>query len=489
MRAGPAAAFPGRSGAGGWAGGGGMARITLTGSRIRERRLALDIRQAELARRVGVSPAYLNLIEHNRRKIGGKLLIDIAAQLGVDAAQLAEGAQVALLEAMSDAAAAHPEAGAELPAIEEFAGRFPGWAGLIGALHRRNGALEQTVTVLSDRLTHDPQLAASLHEVLSVVTAIRSTSAILTDKAGVDPEWQARFHRNLYEDSRRLAESAQALVAYLDAAEAQAEDDAAQAPALPLEELEAWLAARGYHVAELEGDAALTPEALLADEKTLSRSPTTRVFALHYLESYLADARRVPLAALRRALAETGADPLALAARFDCDLACVLRRLAALPGGAGADGALPGMPEIGLVCCDGSGTLTFRKPIEGFAIPRFGAACPLWPLFQALSRPATPIRMWLEQAGYRPRRYLSYAVAQPLPRADFSVPQTFGATMLILPETALTGDALDGSGGGERGEAGGGSGGAPLGIGVSCRICPRQGCAARREPSILTDGF
>ncbi|MCB1843770.1 MAG: hypothetical protein KDI09_12470, partial [Halioglobus sp.] len=30
---------------------------------------------------------------------------------------------------------------------------------------------------------------------------------------------------------------------------------------------------------------------------------------------------------------------------------------------------------------DGSGTLTLRKPVAGFSLPRFGAACPLWPLY------------------------------------------------------------------------------------------------------------
>ena len=38
----------------------------LTGTRIRERRLALSRRQADVARAAGISPAYLNLIEHNR---------------------------------------------------------------------------------------------------------------------------------------------------------------------------------------------------------------------------------------------------------------------------------------------------------------------------------------------------------------------------------------------------------------------------------------
>ena len=43
--------------------------------------------------------------------------------------------------------------------------------------------------------------------------------------------------------------------------------------------------------------------------------------------------------------------------------------------------------RLGLVICDGSGTLTFRKPAEGFAIPRFGAACPLWNAHQAFEMP------------------------------------------------------------------------------------------------------
>ena len=44
-----------------------MPRSTLTGTRIREKRTVQNIRQADLAREVGISPSYLNLIEHNRR--------------------------------------------------------------------------------------------------------------------------------------------------------------------------------------------------------------------------------------------------------------------------------------------------------------------------------------------------------------------------------------------------------------------------------------
>ena len=49
-----------------------MERSAFAGSRIRERRLALGLRQADVALRAGISGSYLNLIEHNRRRIAAK---------------------------------------------------------------------------------------------------------------------------------------------------------------------------------------------------------------------------------------------------------------------------------------------------------------------------------------------------------------------------------------------------------------------------------
>ena len=60
------------------------------GARIREKRVQLRIRQSQLAKMVGVSPSYLNLIEHNRRRIGGKLLTDLAEALAIDVDLLSE---------------------------------------------------------------------------------------------------------------------------------------------------------------------------------------------------------------------------------------------------------------------------------------------------------------------------------------------------------------------------------------------------------------
>ncbi|TAG27321.1 MAG: XRE family transcriptional regulator, partial [Rhodobacterales bacterium] len=68
-----------------------MPLSALTGNRLRERRLANGIRQADLAAMVGISASYLNLIEHDRRKVHGALLARLADALGFDRTALAQG--------------------------------------------------------------------------------------------------------------------------------------------------------------------------------------------------------------------------------------------------------------------------------------------------------------------------------------------------------------------------------------------------------------
>ena len=183
-----------------------MPRLALTGSRIRAKRLEVGLKQAVLAKKVGVSPAYLNLIEHNKRRIGGKLLLDLARELQVDASVLSEGAAASLVASLQEAAA--QSSVENLARVDEFASRFPEWAALVAEQHNKIAGLDHRVAMLTDRLSHDPQLSGALHELLSAVTAIRSTAAILVGSEKVEPEWQARFHRNLYEDAIRLAKGA-----------------------------------------------------------------------------------------------------------------------------------------------------------------------------------------------------------------------------------------------------------------------------------------
>jgi predicted transcriptional regulator/DNA-binding XRE family transcriptional regulator len=441
-----------------------MPRNALTGTRIRERRMLRGLRQAELARAVGVSPSYLNLIEHNRRRVGEPLLARFAQALGVEPAALVEGAEAALIGGLRAAAAEAAAPGGpvpELDRVEEFVGRFPGWAATLAATQARVAALERTVERLSDRIAHDPHLSTALHELLSAAAAVRSTAAILAETEDIDPAWRARFHRNLHADSERLGEEAQALVRYLDASAAEE-----TRLATPQEEFEAWLAAQGYHVAALERSAPPPPEALVRGVPELA-SPASRALALEYLQRYVRDLRALPPGPFGAAVEAVGPDPGQLALRFPAaGLPAIFRRLASLPG-SGRPGERRGR-QIGLVACDGAGALTFRKPVDGFPLPRFGAGCALWPLYQALARPMAPLRCVVEMAGRLPQRFLTYAVCQPVRPAGFDLPQVVEALMLIVPDDGAAAPALP--------------------VGPTCRICPRPACPARRDPSLLAEG-
>ncbi len=432
-----------------------MARDTLTGSRIRERRLMLGIRQAELARKAGISASYLNLIEHNRRRIGGKLLVDLAQVLGVEPSMLTEGAEVALIAALREAAADAGPKVAELDRTDEFAGRFPGWAEVLASNHQRITRLERTVETLSDRLTHDPHLAASLHEVLSTAAAIRSTASILAETGELEAEWRDRFHNNLNEDSLRLAESSRALVNFLDES-----DSSAERRGVPQEEAEEFFLSHGYHFPELE-QGITDPKTLIAAAPELV-SEASRMIARGALEQYQSDAQQMPLKEVARIIQSEGVDPSALALRFSVTLPVVLRRLGVLP----VD--ILGQ-EAGLVICDVSGSILFRKPVAGFALPRFGASCPLWPVYTALQRPDVPLRRNVVQQGRSALGFECLAVAWNQVPGSFERDPLYHAVMLILPQRDVPAEAQP--------------------VGASCRICPRKACEARREPSILKEEF
>ncbi|WP_424967236.1 MULTISPECIES: short-chain fatty acyl-CoA regulator family protein [unclassified Dinoroseobacter] len=429
-----------------------MPKSSLTGSRIRERRQSLRMKQADLARDVGISASYLNLIEHNRRRIGGKVLLDIATALRVDVNALTQGAEETLLEGLREAAASARRSAAELDRIEEFVARFPGWAQLVAAQRRRMVNQERTIEALNDRLTHDPFLAEAMHDLVSNVTAIRSTAAILAQTPEIEAAWRDRFHRNMLEESDRLAQGSQALVSYFDT---QVASEVTFATAQ--EALESVLAEHEHHLAPLETGGIAAAEDLIDHAPQLT-TPQARALALSYFRTYIRDAERLPLKPLQAAFAKER-DPARLAQQFQVPLPQVMHRLACLPQSTGA-------VDVGLVVADSSGSLLHRKGIDGFPIPRFGAACSLWPVYQSLSHPTQPLKV--EVVTPPGRRFVTYAISEVSAPVAFDVPQIPRAWMLVMEVDRPERDAAE-----------------ARAIGTTCRICPRDACSARREPSIL----
>ncbi len=100
--------------------------------------------------------------------------------------------------------------------------------------------------------------------------------------------------------------------------------------------------------------------------------------------------------------------------------------------------------------------------------PRFGPACALWPLYAALARPMIPLQQDLTLTGQDGRGFRSFSICEASFPTGFDGPELREAVMLVLPqEKAAKSDAQD--------------------VGATCRICPKNACAARREMSIMAE--
>lgn len=438
----------------------------LTGNRIRERRLSLGMKQSELAAEAGISASYLNLIEHNRRRIGGRLLLSIARVLEVEPTALSEGADATVYDALQAAAQDMAMPHALLPEtgrIDELAGRYPGWTHLIAAQHKRIAALDAMVEGLRDRINHDPVLADAMHEVLSTVAAIRSTADILVREPDLDHAWRSRFHRNLHEEAERLSTRATALLGHFEKDTTRQ----ARAKSTPYESVEALFEAAGHHFALIEAEGRVAIPQILSQASGMD-DPATHALGERMLGHYADDAARLPLSVLLPQAQEAEFDPVALLGRGlgQGDAGLVLRRLATLPTGTSAH---PGPPQFGLAVCDGAGALLFRRRLPGFAASRFGSGCPLWPLYRALVRPGQPEMADIEMP--KGGRFRTWSVSHPVAQTGFGQTPVMQAVMLITPQEVPEGADV---------QAGLPAGPPPIAAGPGCHLCAREICAARR---------
>ncbi len=451
-----------------------MARSIL-GHRIRERRRAIGITQADLARRVGISPSYLNLIERNRRGIAGKRLADIAEALGIRLSEL-EGASERRLEQALAALAADPRfAGLEIEAeaVGELIGRFPGWARAIGALARSEEEQAALLRSFADRLTHDPFLGETVHRMLTRIAALRSTAEILEAVPDISPGQARRFHTILAEESRRLSDIAEALATYFDKAATP------ERAVTPVDEVQALFEDHANRFDAIEAALAGAPEAPTAEAAhrlaALRAGPVVdrlvaeadgiataeaRARAAGALTAYAEDAARAPLARFAPLAEATGYDLERIVAETGLPQDLVCRRMTAL-----ADAE--GRPRFGYVAANASGAILELRGIPGFHPVRHAAHCALWALARAQFAPGQAVAQLA--AFPSGRRFFFLARTRRVGTVAHGRPQQFETDMLVIDERALADTVYARA--------------APAAeeVGVTCRLCPRKGCAHRVE--------
>ena len=170
-------------------------RPSLIGATLRERRRSLGITQAALAARTGISASYLNLIEGDKRSIGGALLKRLADELGLALSEIDGAAERRLVADLAELCGEPllADLGLEPGSTSALAGRHRSWARALARLHRDWLDRGQAVNALSDRLHQDPFLSDAVHSLLTQATAIRSSAQILQSGEGLDAARHARW--------------------------------------------------------------------------------------------------------------------------------------------------------------------------------------------------------------------------------------------------------------------------------------------------------
>lgn len=472
--------------------------------------------QGELARRVGISPSYLNLIELNKRAIAGVLVDRIAGALDVERSELdgeAEQRVVASLEEI----AADPEItgtiGLPGPAAD-LVGRSPGWADLILALHRSWHDERDAVTALADRLNRDPFLRDSVHRMLTHAASIRSASEILDTENELSEAERHRFLTIVATDSQKLSGAAQSVLEFFDSTRIRVRS------ATPAEHVDAFILATDNHFPDLESLATrfladLRPgegpaeaaqrrapaQTRLPSDPSVPETGEARRFALvkHALRPEVAEAARElvrthPALASEesRRLAASALESYAAAAalmpyepfleaaerwRYDLDTLCRLfevsyeqaaHRLATLrrPGAEGV--------RLAFMRSDPSGYVTKRLPLPRLPLPRYGNACPLWVINSAFQTPEVTARSFGELPSGDQFLFFARAIEKHPPTA--TLPRHLLSVMLAC--SASEADRICYADGIDRSTAM-----AP--VGTICRLCPRTGCRHRQEAPLI----
>lgn len=505
------------------------------GLRISTRRKSLGFSQAALARSAGISPSYLNLIEGNKRQVGGTLLQRIAAELSMDIDELTGEAEhrliYELMEAFADPVLAGNRMGLEQ--ARNLVATAPDIARLVTHLYRAYSSAVGDVEAYADRLRADPLLSQLLHQVLSGVTAIRSGAEILEGTQDLSAEEQRRFVASIGRETRNLSAVARNLIGQFDQtssatgfASARREvDDMIFAAQNHFPNLEQF-AARVRAEAEATGPFGEAALARLLEQNhgvAVQRSSSRRSgggFGYDTAARILWFRNTVPQSTrqfqIARLIAElSGGEAIAAeteSATLTSDTARrgALRYLASYIAGAillpyesfFADAVelrydvdalserynasyeqiahrlvtlrrpdAEGVP-FGFLRADPAGRLSKHFPLPGLLLPSTGHACPLWAIYAAFRSPGQPVRQVARFADGSRFLFIAKAVSRRSGGfADLAPPHA----ILLVSDILHAGDTVYGDGLDLNDVR------LDVPVGPTCRLCTRADCGSRQE--------
>lgn len=206
------------------------------GLKIRNRRKTLGFSQSRMAQNIGISASYLNLIEGNKRDVGGVLLQKIAAELGLELDVLTGEAEQRVMQELEEAFVDPLFHSLEFPSDDarNLVAQFPKVAHGLSRLYRAYSDANINLEIQGNRLRSDPLFSELLHQMLSQITIVRSSSEILEDESGLSEDESRRFLGAIGNQARAMTDVAQTLITHFDQSSQQRR---ATSPARELDDL------------------------------------------------------------------------------------------------------------------------------------------------------------------------------------------------------------------------------------------------------------
>jgi transcriptional regulator with XRE-family HTH domain len=167
-----------------------MARRLFLGPKVKQFRRDLGLTQVAMAKKLGVSPSYLNLIEHNRRSMRDHLQEVLGDEIFADFR----------LRRIN---------------LEELVAQEPQFCRAVTELYRVFRKSRQDLRVLSEHMADDPTLADASHRFLTTLTSLRSFAEIMRDNADLEEGKRAEFAGILVEESENLTAQVRQLFRFI----------------------------------------------------------------------------------------------------------------------------------------------------------------------------------------------------------------------------------------------------------------------------------
>ncbi|WP_406216152.1 short-chain fatty acyl-CoA regulator family protein [Streptomyces decoyicus] len=445
-----------------------MSKI-YAGARLRRLREERRLSQAELARRLEISPSYLNQMEHDSRPLTVPVLLRLTETFGVDASFFSERDTSRLVADLRETLANEVSTAQVSPSdLAQLATQMPAAASVLLELGRRNHALTQQLAVAAEgRDGHELALPRSPHEEIREFFYRRQNYLHDADLAaeGLARDIGIRPGEVLRVLSARLTEHHGVRIAS-DAEQPHHYDPVARVLHLSGRLRPGQQAFRmATQLALLEFGDELS--ALAAED--YAEGSDTWSLARIGVANYFAAALILPYRAFHTAAEEVRYDIERLTDQFGLGYETVCHRLSTLQRP-----RLRGVP-FSFVRVDRAGNMSKRQSATGFHFSRAGGTCPLWNVYEAF---AAPGRIHVQIAAMPDgRRYLWTARAVTRHRGGWGEPgKTFaiGLGCEIRHASRLVySDGLDLD-----------NTAAATPIGMGCRICERLDCPQRAVPPL-----